>query len=169
MRFGNRNPFFAAIFVAALTIIPPAILASAISIRPAIMIFSGEGRKLASIPVMEEGFVHRYIHSIHKTPVDEEFVISGDTLELVRVRYDTYGVGMPSDGGDAFRIEDNRFVVDMHRSFKKLDIRVSHLPGHGIVYDGSFHPFTEWATVESSITLKAGVKVLIFSRRKAHP
>jgi len=168
MGSGNRNPFFAAILVTVLAILLLAIITTSVSVLPAIMIFDGEGRKIAALPLDDGGFVHRYIHSIHKSPVDEEFIISGMTLELVRVRYDSYGVGMPSDGGDAFRIEDNRFVVDMHRSFKRLAIRVSHLPGHGLIVDGMFHPFTEWAPVESPVTLKAGTKVLFFSRRKAH-
>ena len=169
MGSGDRNPFFAAILVAVLAILPPAIIANSISVLPEIAIFDGDGRKVAALPLVDGGFIHRYIHSIHKSPVDEEFIVSGTTLELVRVRYDSYGVGMPSDGGDAFRIEDNRFVVDVHRSFQRLDIRVSHIPGHGLIADGTFHPFTEWVPVESLVTLKAGTKVLFFSRRKAHP
>lgn len=169
MGSGNRKLFFAALFVAILAIVPSAIVATSISVLPAIVLFDGGGRKIATLSLEDGRFVHRYIHSIHKTPVDEEFKVSGTTLELERVRYDSYGVGMPSDGGDAFRIEDNRFVVDMSRSFKRLDIRVSHLPGHGLIMDGVFHPFTEWVPAEALITLRAGKKVSIFARRKAHP
>lgn len=136
---------------------------------PAIILLDERGARLARIALEDSRFVHRYMHSIHKTPVDEEFYVEGDSLELIRLRYDTYGVGMPSDSGDGFRIEDGRFVVDLHRSFKRLDIRVSHLPGHGIVANGDFLPFTTWVEPESVIVLKAGIVFPNFSRRKAHP
>jgi len=162
----NRKYFFAAI-IAAILLIAVA-LAFFVSTSPALLLFDSDGQMLAKLPLGEEGFVHRYIHSIHKTPVDEEFIVSGKKLELVRLRYDTYGVGMPSDGGESFRIEDNRFVIDMSRFFSRLDIRVSHIAGHGILIDGSFHPFTDWVPAESLITLIAGSGITIFSRRKAH-
>ncbi|HCO49627.1 MAG TPA: hypothetical protein DIT55_09500 [Spirochaetaceae bacterium] len=168
MRAGTRK-FFAAVIAAFLVIAAAAILAASISVSSTLLLYDNDGRKLAELLLEEEGFVHRYIHSIHKTPVDEEFIVSGKRLELVRLRYDAYGVGMPSDGGEAFRIENGRFVVDMRRSFARLDIRVSHIPGHGLLIDGSFHPFTEWVPAESLITLKAGNRIAIFSRRKAHP
>lgn len=168
MRGGNGK-LFAAIIAAFLLIAAAAMLAASVSALPALLLYDGEGQKLANLPLEGGGFVHRYIHSIHKTPVDEEFIVSGKKLELVRLRYDAYGVGMPSDGGEAFRIEDGRFVVDMRRSFTRLDIRVSHISGHGLVIDGSFRPFTEWVPAESLITLKAGRRITIFSRRKAHP
>jgi len=167
MRAGNKKNFLAAIIAAFLLV--AAVLAALVSVIPSLLLFDGDGQKLAELPLAGGGFVHRYIHSIHKTPVDEEFIVSGEKLELVRLRYDTYGVGMPSDGGEAFRIEDGRFVIDMSRSFARLDIRVSHLPGHGLLIDGNFHPFTEWVPEESLITLKAGRRITIFSRRKAHP
>lgn len=152
--------------LAALAITALMITVIHVSAVPALELYDGEGRKKATIPLEGGAFVHRYIHSIHKTPVDEEFIISGKKLELVRLRYDTYGVGMPTDGGEAFRIENNRFVVDMKRTFEKIDIRVSHVAGHGLFYNGTFHPFTEWVPVESLITLRARSKYMIIFRRK---
>jgi hypothetical protein len=99
------------------------------------------------------------------TPVDEEFIVSNGSLILRRLRYDSYGVGMPTDGGESFRIEDNRFVIDMERSFKRIPIRVSHLPGHGVEIDGKFFPFLEFAPSESLITLEAGNAFMSFFRR----
>ena len=165
MGAGNRKYFFAAAMAALLMLLVAMVLS--ISTRPLLLLFDGDGRKVAALPLEGGGFIHRYIHSIHKTPVDEEFIVSGNELELVQLRYDTYGVGMPSDAGEAFRIENNRFVVDMHRKFSRLDIRVSHISGHGLMIDGNFHEFTEWAAAESVITLKAGMRITFFPRRKA--
>lgn len=166
MGAGNRKYFFAAA-MAALLILSVAMVLS-ISTEPLLLLFDGDGRKVAALPLEGGGFVHRYIHSIHKTPVDEEFIVSGRKLELIRLRYDSYGVGMPSDAGEAFRIEDNRFVIDLHRTFDRLDIRVSNVSGHGVLADGVFHDFTEWVPAEYVITLKAGTRITFFSRRKAH-
>jgi hypothetical protein len=166
MKAGNRKILVAAI-IAAFFLVMAAVLLN-METLPALTLLDHKGQELAKFPLEHSGFIHHYIHSIHKTPVDEEFIISGSKLELVRVRYDSYGVGMPSDGGEAFRLEDNRFVVDMHRSFTQIDISVSHLADHGVSIDGSFHPFTAWVPKESSITLKAGEMVQFFSRRKAH-
>ncbi|PKL03054.1 MAG: hypothetical protein CVV53_10235 [Spirochaetae bacterium HGW-Spirochaetae-9] len=162
MKASNRKHFFAAIVTAFLLILTAAMLATSVSVVPSLLLFDESGQKLTELPLVGGSFVHCYIHSIHKTPVDEEFIVSGKELKLVRLRYDAYGVGMPSDGGEAFRIEDGRFVIDMSRSFARLDIRVSHLPDHGLLIDGNFHPFTEWVPVESLITLKAGRMITIF-------
>jgi hypothetical protein len=97
--------------------------------------------------------------------VDEEFRIAGKRLELYAIRYDTYGVGMPSDEGENFRIDEGRFVVDLRRSYERIDIRISHLPGHGITMSGSFFPFTAWADAEDLITMRAG-RIIQFSLRR---
>ncbi len=133
--------------------------------EPRLEILDESGSRLDSLVLVDGRFSHVYTHSIHLSRVDEEFRIAGNSLELLRLRYDSYGVGMPSDGGDAFRIEDGRFVVDMKRSFERLDIRVSHLPGHGIESGGIFRPFTDWVPPESLIRLKAG-KRLSYSMRR---
>ena len=123
------------------------------------------GMSVRHLGLQDGRFVHRFTHSVHMTPVDEEFIISNGFLVLQRLRYDSYGVGMPTDGGESFRIEDNRFVIDMERSFERIDIRVSHLPGHGIEIGGIFYSFLEFAPSESLITLEAGHTFMSFFRR----
>jgi len=57
-------------------------------------------KKVLQVPHGE--FIIRYIHSVHKTPVEERFYISADnTLVLYEIRYSSLGVGMPyeSEGG----------------------------------------------------------------------
>ncbi|HEY9054559.1 MAG TPA: DUF1850 domain-containing protein [Rectinemataceae bacterium] len=133
--------------------------------EPCLEILDESGSKLESVPLPDGLFSHVYTHSIHLSRVDEEFRIAGNSLELLRLRYDSYGVGMPSEGGEDFRIEDGRFVVELKRSFPKVQIRISHLPGHGLEFGGTFRPFTEWAPPESLIQLDAG-KRLSYSMRR---
>ena len=136
---------------------------------PALDIMDRSGCLIAKLPIRNGLFTHHYIHSIHKTPVDEEFRIEGDFLELYQVKYESYGVGMPTDAGDGFRLENGRFVLDMHREFKQIDIRVSFIPGHGIIYDGVFHPFTEWVPIEKTVRLQPDTAFIYRFRRMAHP
>ena len=102
-------------------------------IVPVLIIKNSQNKTVARLPLYDGQFIHHYIHSIHKTAVDEYFQIKGRNLELFQVKYDTYGVGMPSDGGEAFTIEDGRFVVKMHRTFSNIPIRVSIIPQHGVI------------------------------------
>jgi hypothetical protein len=126
------------------------------------------GRLLAKLTIPDGFFTHHYIHSIHKTPVDEEFRIKDHMLELYQLKFESYGVGMPTDEGDGFRLENGRFVLDLHRSFKQIDIRVSFIPGHGIIYSGVFHPFTQWVPVEKTVRLRPDTAFIFRFRRKAH-
>lgn len=152
----------AAIVAVALLVV---LLLRGVAMEPRLILSNEAGRQVATLALPGGGFVHRYIHSIHKSPVDEEFVVRGMKIDLVRLRYDSYGVGMPSDGGEAFRIEDGRFVVDLRRRFSRLDIRVSHLEGDGLTIGGVFYPFTNWVQPESLIVLKPGERLTFSFRR----
>jgi hypothetical protein len=147
-----------------------AILALILNIRfvPALIVKDREGATITRLPLYDGQFIHHFIHSVHKTPVDEYFEVHGTKLELTKVKYDTYGVGMPSDGGEAFTIENGRFVVTMHRTFSSIPIRVSIVPDHGVIIEGTLLPFTRWVPQESAITLSAG-RMLIFHNGRISP
>jgi hypothetical protein len=153
------------LIVAVISVAMLALAFRGLRVVPVLRLYDEKGRHIASLILPDGSFSHRFVHSIHKTPVDEEYRIEGKQLALYAIRYDTYGVGMPSDEGENFRIEDGRFVIDLRRSYEKIDIRISHLPGHGISIGGGFFPFTEWADIEDLITLKAG-RVIQFSLRR---
>ncbi len=123
---------------------------------PALEIFDSRGAKLACIPLSDGKFVHSYIHSINKTRVDEFLKVEGNKFVLYELRYDSYGVGMPSGEEEGFRLENGRFVLSMHREFARIDVWISPVPGHGVVIDGELHPFTEWAPREELLTLRPG-------------
>jgi len=147
-----------------------ALSAIAMNLRfvPVLIIKNGEDKVVARLPLHDGQFIHHYIHSIHKTAVDEYFHIKGRNLELFQVKYDTYGVGMPSDGGEAFAIEDGRFVVKMHRTFFDIPILVSIVPQHGVIVEDELFLFTQWVLPESRITLSAG-RMLIFYNGRSSP
>jgi hypothetical protein len=156
------------ILSAVIAIVAILVLVFNIRLVPALVIKNSTGATIARLPLYDGRFIHHFIHSVHKTPVDEYFEVHGTNLELTKVKYDTYGVGMPSDGGEAFTIENGRFVVTMHRSFLNIPIRVSIVPDHGVIVGGTLFPFTQWVPQESAITLSAG-RMLIFHNGRLSP
>ena len=118
------------------------------------MVSDGSGRKLAVLDLPNGGFSHVFRHSFHLTPVEERMEVEGDgTIRLYELRYESCGVGMPTEVEEGFRLEDGVFVLSMSREFKKIPVMVSPLPGHGIVVDGAFHPFTDWVPTGQQLVL----------------
>ena len=67
----------------------------------------------------------RFIHSVQKTPVEEDLEFDGEAWIVHRTRYKSQGVGLPfmeSDG--EFRREGDWFVMDgMARRIENLSLR----------------------------------------------
>lgn len=120
---------------------------------PALRIEDAAGTVLTVLYPEDGRFTLTYVHSIHLTRVDEVYRIRDGRLELQELRYDTYGVGMPSDEGESFRIENGRFILALHRSFPSIDLWVSHVPGHGIVTTGQELLFTDLVPPETRLRL----------------
>lgn len=88
----------------------------------------GNGAGLAMVPVMGElPFSISFLHSVQKTPVEENLVAMGDGrgFRLLSTKYQSFGVGLPfleSEG--SFRQEGNFYVFEgMDRSFSQLSVR----------------------------------------------
>ncbi len=143
-------------------------VAKTVVVVPALIIRNESGAILHRIPLEEGTFIHHFIHSVHKTAVDEYFEVHGMNLNLVEVRYDTYGVGMPSEEGEGFALVGGRFSVKLHRTFSRIPIRVSFLPEHGIIVKGSLHAFSDMVPPESAIILSAG-RIPIFCKGRISP
>lgn len=137
---------------------------------PALVIRNGRGETLARIICRDGTFIHRYVHSVHLSDVDEEYTIEGDGgLRLTATRFDTLGVGIPFDAEGGFSQEGNRFVLRMDRRYRSLPIRVSPIPGHVVVTGGRVYPLSTWiapgdlAILEARMIPRIGV---LASRRE---
>ena len=112
---------------------------------PTLMIRNDRGRVLGRLACEDGTFVHRYVHSVHLSDVDEEYSIEPDgSLRLTATRFDTLGVGIPFDAEGGFSKEGNRFVLRMDRRYRSLPVRVSPIPGHVIITGGGTYPLSEW-------------------------
>lgn len=140
-------------------------LTNRLRFEPALRISDQNGRTLARLPLEDGRFIHHFRHTIHLSPVDEYFRIERGTLRLYELRYDTTSVGMPSDSELGFRIEGNRFVLKMDRTFKKIPLRVSVEPEHAIIADGTYYPLRNWADPMKGLVLTADTLLIIVPRR----
>lgn len=121
--------------IAAAILLVAAATATAMPLFPALTLRDGKtGTLLLAIPVSRgERMALRYTHSIHRTPVIETYAIGDGVLVLEAVRFQSYGVGMPSDveQGQTFAMEKGWFVLaHLNRPLPHLDLRVGYVANH---------------------------------------
>ncbi len=134
--------------------------------RIPVLTIRNDGGKVVASLVCEDGkFIHRYVHSVHLSDVDEEYGIEADgSLRLTATRFDTLGVGIPYDAEGGFSMEGNRFVLRMDRRYRSLPVRVSPLPGHVILTGGREYPLARWiapgdlAILEARLIPRIGIR-----------
>lgn len=67
-------------------------------------------------------------HSVEKTPWEDYFRVNGiDNMTMVYTCFESLGWGYPyaAEDGKLTRTDDGRFKLEMNRSYKSLDLRVS--------------------------------------------
>jgi len=71
-------------------------------------------------------FAATYVHSVTRTPVDEQYRVDGDTIVETEIRFDQHGPGLPTeaDAGAQWTRRDGRYVVTMDRRFDRIVMRV---------------------------------------------
>lgn len=133
---------------------------------PELVVSSKDGGVLAVLRLPDGAFEHRFVHSFHLTPVEERFELVADgtegaaLLHLHELRYESSGVGMPEGEEGGYRLEDGKFILSMDRSFDRIPVFVSIVPGHGIAAGGIFHPFTEWARPMQLVVLTGRMSIV---------
>jgi hypothetical protein len=100
-----------------------------------------------------------FIHSVHRTPVEEHFRVSSDqTMILEQVVYETYGVGNPSGpvDGETYRREEGRLIIDgMNRQMEAIHQRIGQvIADHTFMIDGRRYPFDAWSNPGSRVVLR---------------
>ena len=127
--------------------------------EPELLVSTGGQGSPAVIPLVDGRFEHVFVHSVHKSPVEERFAVetkeAGPVLHLYELRYRSQGVGMPSGAEGGYRLENGVFILAMDRSFQELPIMVSPVAGHGIVTGGRFIPFTNYQQSGHRLVLAA--------------
>lgn len=125
-----------------------------------LIITNTETNKEWVLKVPEGNFTFSYVHSVHRTPVDEIFTVSDDNkLIMEEVRFQSLGVGMPfTNEGGTFSIEDGKFILKFNREFTELHFRVSSIPQHNIKIGDKIYPLLIFTEPEQQIRIHADEK-----------
>jgi hypothetical protein len=91
-----------------------------------------DGRILFQSPIDEGSrFSLIYIHSIHRTPVEELFIINEKRqIVLDATIFESYGVGMPTslEGNETFRMADGKMRIEnIDRTLTTFDLRIGQV------------------------------------------
>ena len=129
----------------------------------AVVLENTRQKTVTVIYVPNRRFVLSFIHSVQRTPVHEYFVISGDNkLVLDKTTYHSLGVGLPfSEENGKFISKNGEFVLNMHREFESIPIRVSPIPKHSITIGGKEYPLLDFADPEDLLTIRAKDRLTI--------
>lgn len=104
------------------------------------------------------GFSLKYIHSVEKTPVIENFHIREDgKLILTSTFYRSYGVGLPSlpDEGRLTISADGWFLLEnMNREFREIPVRVGPEARLVLEYEKKEYPLFAWYTPGSLVIIR---------------
>lgn len=105
-------------------------------------------------------FSLRYIHSVHLTPVYENFVIQTDgTFLLISTRYQSYGVGLPSLPEEGtLRLQDGWMILEnLQRPFSEIRLRVGPEAKLSLLVAGKTYPLHEWFSPGSLLVIRKGL------------
>ena len=119
-----------------------ALSASVIKKGKVIVIEDKQSGVYEEIYLEDNSFVLSYTHSVHKTIFEEYFIVTQDNMFLLQKNvFDSFGVGSPYiDNFENFKIENNKFVYILNKTFEDINMIISPIPEHKLttgdrVYD----------------------------------
>lgn len=125
---------------------------------PLRIIIETESGIVSSIPTYrEDTFSIRFTHSVHKTPVWENFVVKGvDKLTLISTEYRSYGVGMPSlpSEGVFTQLRDGFTLTGLNRSFEKIPVRVGPEAKLSLIHQDREYFLYQWFAPGTLVILR---------------
>lgn len=107
----------------------------------------------------------RWIHSIHRTPVEEFFRVDGTNLIEYRMSFRDYGIGMSSELAPGERLvnRDGRFYVEnMHRVFPEIRLYIGQVrANHTLLFQGEVIPLATLDRPGSSVLIRVEKRSII--------
>lgn len=101
-------------------------LAAGAALLSPFAVMTAAGERVGAVPALPgEKLQIDFIHSVQKTPVEENLTVEREGFVLHSTRYFSFGVGLPflSEEGE-FHFEEGAFVLDhMERHFPRLSVR----------------------------------------------
>lgn len=102
-----------------------------------------------------------YIHSIHRTPVEELFVINENRqIVLDAMIFESYGVGMPTspEGNETFRMADGKMRIEnIGRTLPAFELRIGQvIADHKLRLGGQEIPLSGLGKPGSAVRFEIG-------------
>lgn len=134
------------------------ILALSFLVRLPFLVLAGrDGNPVLYLPLHRgEAFSLYYVHSVHRTPVWENFLAGpGERLVLDSVIFDSLGVGLPFLPGEGKLTNDQgRFILTgMNRVYPEINLGVTPVAGQALVYRDKRYELNSRFAAGSSIRL----------------
>ena len=121
-----------------------------------------DGRIVFQSPVDQSSrFSLIYIHSIHRTPVEEFFIINGERqIVLDAMVFESYGVGMPTslEGNETFRMADGKMRIEnINQTLPAFDLRIGQvIADHKLILRGQEIPLSKLSKPGSAVRFEVG-------------
>ncbi|MCF2165626.1 DUF1850 domain-containing protein [Halobacterium salinarum] len=91
-------------------------------------------QRYLTVPVSEGSTVAlEYTHSVERSRVYEAYAVRGETLEMTRAEFESYGWGFPSAAN--VTIENGTFVYSPDRNATVLTVSPGRIAGHTLHVD----------------------------------
>jgi hypothetical protein len=144
-------------------------------VYPALTMTNGRTKQLVFAERIQTGqsFSIQFIHSIHRTPVQEKYHVDGNlNIVLDELIYESYGVGNPSgpEAGQTFREENGKFIIgNMKRVLPYFDQAIGQIiANHQLELKGNWVPLSQYSPPGSWVRIQAK-KVSAWQLWTAHP
>ncbi len=121
-----------------------------------IVFYSDDGVMQVKPVFLERAEVElRYIHSVARTPVSEYFTVENNNFILNKTVFESYGAGLPLDGGD-FKRENGKFVQEgQNIKIEELVIRVSRTEGQELIVAGEVFTLQDFLEPGQRLTVNS--------------
>lgn len=129
--------------------------------QSALTITDGKSGKVIYTSPLQVGdrFAIQFIHSIHRTPVYEEYYVDNElNMILDKVIYETYGVGNPSslEPGQTFKQENGKYIIgNVNRKLPSFELSIGQvIANHQLIIKDkwipltSLHPPGRWVIIQ---------------------
>ncbi|KUK02658.1 MAG: hypothetical protein XD58_0891 [Thermotoga sp. 50_1627] len=124
-----------------------------------VLVVEKQGQVIFQKVLSDDWFAVVFVHSVERTLVEERFKVEPDgSLLLFETRYSSYGAGLPSDAEEGFAVENGKFVLKLHRRFERIVLRVSHVEGHGLLFNDGVVWFKDLADDNDALTIYVRVR-----------
>lgn len=119
----------------ALVVCSAGVAAAVPSERVLVVESADTGERLLSVPVESGSNVTlSYTHSVEKTPVVDIYTVNGSRLDNTKMRFKSYGWGLPSR--ENVELRDGWFVFDPDRSYEEFYVQPGRVADHRLIIDG---------------------------------